>query len=460
MIRTGDMYLTAANTYPITNVTYEGLKCNGEFPAPLRAQMDNVAKVYYDQIHANPRLHCASDGTTQSISAAYAQPISRELLVRKSEFYRAVARGYSGVPGRMPDYMSAGISAWAAGADAFGEHASNVRQMYRRVIEGDLYATHSTSVLRSRTSTGIDTKIQVLKETADGIVISGVRAMATSAPISDIIFIFPNRLVDASLPREKAIFFSVPSRAQNLHFYCRSQFSGLSGFVAKHEETDALISFDQVFVPWSDVYIYKDLDRFLTFNKTTGATHHFSIQTNARAVEKLSFLLSVVSAAGDLMGHGGNEHFRMLCGQVLRDRCAMEAMQLQAIESGHLNEYGVYCPRPMAVGAAKVYFMEAYPRIVKAFREHFGYEFFQLFESRSMPHELVSLLAEQWGMQLQDVMKRAEIVEVMHDMFLSNMATRSELYEMYFAGNPRAGHSYFWDSFKAEALASFQSGDT
>ena len=449
MVRTGAAYMRSISDAHAGNVEYEGTRITDLKDSHLAIQMQSVADRYYDVTSRDANLQFTDPQGNGPNSMAYMLPMSKEALHRKSDYYRAIARSYLGISGRMPDYMSAGISAWAAAADVFGEFGNNLRACYERIVRDDLYATHSTSVLRRMGPPIADTRIDVVEENSDGIVVAGARAMATSAPISDVLFVFPNRLIDATLPADKAVFFSVPTHAENLRFYCRCRFSGLSRLIDSLEETDALVEFDRVFVPWRDVYIYKNLDLFRSFNHKTGATHHFSVHTNARAIEKLDFLLSVLATAGELMGPSRNDHFNMLCGQVLRDRWALEAMQCQALENGALNDHGVYCPEPTSIGAAKVYFMEAYPRMVRALREHFSSEFFQLFSSESTSDRLLALLCDQWGMDPQSARKRLAVTQTLHDLLLSNMSTRSELYEMYYAGNPRSGHAYFWSTFGA-----------
>ena len=418
-----------------------------DFAAPneLSAQIANVATRYYDRSANEPALSVLEG--SERISLAIHSSVNKTDLLEKMNCFRLLARSTFAMPGRMPDQMNSAIGTWFRCSSYFGERFSgNVEGLRAAMVSGDLFPTHTTSALRSTTSGNSENGLKVIRESSEGITVRGVRAMATSACISDFLLILPNRLTEVKSD-DDALVFGIPTTSPNLKFFNRPVFRGLSPLIDKLEEADPLVIFDDVLIPWEHIYIYKDRDKFYNFAKATGNLEHVALQTSSRAVEKLDFILGVMKSSSDLMGSAQNEHFKMISGAALRDRDIMQSLLDRSIEKSVTNRFGLHCPDAETIDTAKIYFMESYPRIIAAFREHFGYEIFQLFPPHSSPAALTSNLSKQWGLTETDTKSRLELVAILHDLLLSSYGGRQELYEAYFSGNPKRGLIYYWNKY-------------
>jgi len=129
-----------------------------------------------------------------------------------------------------------------------------------------------------------DAYVHVVERRADGVVISGTKAIVTSAPYVHELMVLPGRAM-AAADAAFAIACAVPIDAEGLTIVARP--AGRPGepravFSGRYGQTTGVCHFDRVFVPWSRVFLcgeYADSD-FLT---RSYATHHRHTCIAARA---------------------------------------------------------------------------------------------------------------------------------------------------------------------------------
>src|SRR5262249_56097553 len=79
-------------------------------------------------------------------------------------------------------------------------------------------------------------------------------------------------------------------------------------FASRFDETDSLIVFDDVFVPWEDVFIYKNLELTSGQFRVTAAHVLGNTQSHIRSWAKLQFLVGLVKRCMDLSGRSATSH--------------------------------------------------------------------------------------------------------------------------------------------------------
>lgn len=138
--------------------------------------------------------------------------------------------------------------------------------------------------LRPHQQSNPDAYVHVVERRADGVVISGTKAIVTSAPYVHELMVLPGRAMTAE-DAAFAIACAVPIDAPGLTIVARP--AGRPGesravFSGRYGQTTGVCHFDRVFVPWSRVFLcgeYADSE-FLT---RTYATHHRHSCIAARA---------------------------------------------------------------------------------------------------------------------------------------------------------------------------------
>src|SRR5947199_6704302 len=180
-----------------------------------------------------------------------------------------------GLMGRTPDHVAGFLAGYAAKPSVFAEagkhYAENVVRYHGYARDNHLYLSYAIvppQIDRSKPAhKQADPTLHagVVKERDDGIVISGAQQLATGGIFSDYLHlscIHPLQLGDENY----ANGLVVPINAPGLKLYSRRAFAreGTTSFdyplTSRFDESDSYVIFDNVFVPWEHVYIYRNLD--------------------------------------------------------------------------------------------------------------------------------------------------------------------------------------------------------
>jgi 4-hydroxybutyryl-CoA dehydratase/vinylacetyl-CoA-Delta-isomerase len=129
-----------------------------------------------------------------------------------------------------------------------------------------------------------DVYLHVVERRADGIVISGTKAIVTGAPYVHELLVMPCRSMTEA-DKDFAVCCAVPVDAEGITIVSRP--AGRPGeagakFTGRYGQSTAVVLFDRVFVPYSRVFLDGEWEQsgFLT---TTYATHHRHSCVGARA---------------------------------------------------------------------------------------------------------------------------------------------------------------------------------
>ena len=432
-MRTAKSYLEGLRESDV-RVWYKGERLRPLEIEKIRREASAIAD-YYQHHHRDPVNVVHSKYGRHSTTLLVTD--TKEALKLKAESYYSLARNYCGIIGRPPDYINSVVSTWAGSADLFGPFAENVTAFYRGMVNNDLFVTHSTSELKGGPKSGI----RVVAEKENGVVISGARAMATAAPICDEILIAPTRVQDDEI--DKAIVCAIPADAEGLELICRYNFDGPSNVSGYFDESDAVVVLKDVFVPWEKVFIYRDLKAYNTVVKNTGTSPACSLQTNARAIAKLETIMELLQRWTEIHPKYQAGNFTQTAGKALRDLQILKALQNQALEQCDKIQ-SCWQPSVPVIEAAKMFFMESYPKIVSSLRIDMGADMFSLFTRDEIDPATALELCDQWGISADAFGKRQEVVMLLFDMLVSTFGVRHELYEQYFAGSPQRAISNYW----------------
>lgn len=138
--------------------------------------------------------------------------------------------------------------------------------------------------LRPHEQPNPDTYVHVVERRPDGIVISGTKAIVTSAPYVHELLVMPGRAMTEN-DKDFAVCCAVPLDAKGLTIVARP--AGRPGessaiFSGKYGQSTAACLFDKVFVPWDRVFLCGEFEHSEFLTKSY-ATHHRHTCIGARA---------------------------------------------------------------------------------------------------------------------------------------------------------------------------------
>lgn len=417
-----------------------------EHPA-LRGAAEALAEVF--DLHFQHPDDClmADPETGERIAVSHMIPRSREDLLLRHKALRRVAEFSVGLMGRTPDYMNVTYAGFAGRSDEWGingnaEGAANLVEFQKELRRKDLSLTHTlihavSDKSRGHVPNGLDeTQLHKVEDTEHGILVRGARVLATLAPFSDEIAVYPSQpMPDADW--RHALSFCIPMNTPGLKFFCRDSVSlprndfdhPLSG---RFDEQDAFVIFDNVEVPRHRVFIDGNLP---VYNSVMSASWRGNAmqQTMIRAWTKLEFAWGIATRMAETIGARDPVTQEML-GEIWSyaelTRSAVIAGEQQAYEYG--NGAWFLDQRPMnALRATLPYW---FPRVNEIIRLIGSHNVLCTPSAEQFGDASLRPLIDKYLRGAGDVTaeQRARVFRLGWDFAGSGLASRNEQYERFY----------------------------
>ena len=282
---------------------------------------------------------------------------------------------------------------------------------------------------------------RVKEETDAGIVIRGCRMLAT-LPISDEIMVFPSTVLkgtDEDAPY--AFGFSIPNNTAGLRFICRESVDyGRSHFDhplgSRFEEMDAVVVFDDVFVPWENVFLYRDVLRCNQAYARTGAVVHMTHQVVVKNIAKSEFMLGLAHLLVDAIGAEIFQHIQEKLAELWVNLETMRAFLRAAEADAALDEWGVMRPAWNPLDAARNLYPRLYPRMVEIIQQIGASGLVAMPTEADVRGPLAEDIRRYYQAARAEAFDRIPLFRLAWDASLSAFATRQVLYERFFFGDP------------------------
>ena len=282
---------------------------------------------------------------------------------------------------------------------------------------------------------------RVKEETDSGIVIRGCRMLAT-LPISDEIMVFPSTLLKS--PEEDAPYafgFCIPNNTTGLRFICRESVDyGRSHYDhplgSRFEEMDAVVVFDDVFVPWENVFLYRDVNRCNQAYARTGAVAHMTHQVLIKNIAKCEYLMGLAWALVSSIGAEVFQHVQEKLAEIWVNLETMKAFLRAAEADATLDEWGVMRPAWNPLDAARNLFPRLYPRMVEIIQQIGASGLVAMPTHEDVTGPLAEDIKRYYQAARAEAFDRVPLFRLAWDTALSAFGSRQVLYERFFFGDP------------------------
>jgi 4-hydroxyphenylacetate 3-monooxygenase len=369
--------------------------------------------------------------------------------------------------GRGPDHVAGFLAGFASAPEVFGKFGDNVVRYYRMMRDNDLYVTYviiPPHVDRSRIGRGdaeAFIQVGVVDEKDAGIVVRGSQKLGTGTAISDELFVtcmVPQKPGD----EDYALSFAIPVASTGLKLYPRRPYAAAQTSAydyplsTRFDETDSLAVFDDVFVPWERVFVYRDVE--LTRNQFFVTPAHIlgNTQAQIRLAVKLQFIAGVGRKIAAMSKSDTNPQTIDLLGDLAFMAASVEGMVLAAEANHRLDSRGVAVPDPRFLYTMMGQQAELYPRALHILRLLTSSGVIQLpdsyleMTSPETAHD-VERYVRSTGFPSEEHIK---LYRLAWDLIGSEFASRHYQYEMFYAGAPGVSKSHAVRTYRFdEALA-------
>lgn len=438
------------------------------------AGVHTVARLY-DLSHepANRELMTyPSPRDGRPINKSWLIPRTRDDLAARRRALKFFADASYGFLGRSPDHVASFFAGFAGSPDFYArggqQFADHLLRFAARAADQDLYVSYV--IVQPTIDRGKPAHQQsepflyagAAAERENGIVLRGAQMLGTGAVMSDYIFvsvILPLRPGD----EDYAISCVVPNGAPGLKLYPRRPYALDASSVfdyplsSRFDETDSLVVFDDVFVPWEDVFIYKNIELTAGQFSTTAAHVLGNTQSHIRSWAKLQFLVGLAKRCMDLSGRSTNPEIISQLGELASKVSIVEGMILGAEAAAEADQFGVMRPKDSILYASQVYQQAIYPPLMNQIRGLLGGSLIQVpatvdeLKSQSSAADMERFV--RWPKASGE--ERIKLLKLVWDAVGSEFGSRHLQYEMFYAGEPAAIHGREFRHFDwagAEAL--------
>jgi 4-hydroxyphenylacetate 3-monooxygenase len=429
--------------------------------------VDTVAGLYdFASNPANDMIHHNPDTATDA-NKTFMIPRSQDDLRARRDAMIAWAKQTNGLVGRGPDHLGTVLAGLASGPSVLArgraEFGDNVVRIYKQLVTDDLYFTYviiPPQVDRTQSAAGQEdafTQVGVVREEDGGIVVRGAQMLGTAGAVSNWLFvscIVPLRPGD----EDYANTFVLPIDTPGLRFYARPPYAvGRSStfdypLSTRFDETDSLVVFDDVFVPWENVLVYRNVELLRAQYFETASHVLGNNQAQIRLAVKLQFIAGLARKIAATTKVDQFPAVQERLGELGSLAAIYEGMELASEAAAKIDQFGVARPEPRYLYAANGMQSEFYPRALHILRELAGGGVIQV------PSSYKELVTPETAADVKRYVRspgvpaeeRIKLYKLAWDMVGTEFAGRHEQYEMFYAGAPYVARAYAYRNYRYE----------
>jgi 4-hydroxyphenylacetate 3-monooxygenase len=414
---------------------------------------------------------CVDPASGRRIGAMWLVPRTAEDLERRRRLHRFWAEPSYGLMGRTPDHVACALTALGASPDFFARggarFAGHVVRFYERARDEDLYLAYAIVPPQVDRSLPAHRHPEpflhpgVVAERDGGLVLRGCQAIATSAVMADWLFlsyITPLAAGDDAY----AISVVLPMAAEGLRLYPRRPFAAMATSVydyplsSRFDEVDATVVLRDVFVPWEQVFIDRNVDLVNAQFHDTPSHTLANFQSLVRFSVKLEFLAGLAGRLVEVQGARAQPAVQATLGGEIAALCAAFDALVHAAARFPLVRDGVARPHPQYVYAGMSLQRRLVVDLMRTLRELAGGAF------QAVPSSEASFTSPETAGDTEryyraaavPARERVKLLKLAWDFVGTEFAGRQLQYEMFYSAsqpvvNTRMFRAYDWAAAQA-----------
>jgi 4-hydroxyphenylacetate 3-monooxygenase len=451
MLRTGKEHLDRLRDGRVVFIGDERVDDVTAHPA-FRNAARTVAAIY--DLKADPAnietLSFAEEG--ERVSMYFLQARTQEDLRRRTRAHAAIAEMTHGLFGRSPDHFASSITAMAMHPAVFDTQArrfgDNLVAYYRRIRREDSFVAYAVLPPQAARDPAFYERqnmtapgLEVVREEDDGVVISGMKMLATGAVFADEVWI-GNIQPLAPTQTRQAVTCAVPCNAKGLTLWSRQPIEANarnefdSPLSWRFDETDSMVMCEEVKVPWERVFLLDDAALSRDIYIRTPGHSYANHQSNVRFLAKLRLIVGLASRVTQATGADQIPAVRELLGRLAAFEATLAGLIDGQIERHEQWPGGFVGYNRRYVYAALNWCVEMYSQLIDLLRDLSGGGVFQMPASVTVMRDpaLRKLFEQYWHTPQMDALDRVKLFKLVWDLVGSEFAGRQLQYEKFFIG--------------------------
>lgn len=395
------------------------------------------------------------------VGKSFMEPRTVEDLRSRRAALKCWADATYGMMGRSPDFMNVMLTACASAADYFEEGRPGagkaIRAYYEHCRENDLAMTHvlvNPQVDRSRPveKQEKDLAAKIVKETDAGIYISGARVVSTLAAFSNEVLVFPSSYISPAPEAANYAFgCGIPVNTEGVTWISRptvlpeSKVSLVDNPLAnRFDESDAVVVFDNAFVPWERVFLYRDPKACNAMYPRTSAGQHSGTQSAVRALAKAEFMLGLACTMAKSAKTDEYLHVQGMIAEMIVFVETIKAVLNNSEHNAKMSPWGTMVPDSTTLWVVRMGFPKMFVRMQEIIQLLGASSLVGVPSYAELQGEQKELVNKYFQSANSDAEHRIKLFRLAFDASMSSFAGRQQLYERYYTGDPvRLGGTLF-----------------
>ena len=292
---------------------------------------------------------------------------------------------------------------------------------------------------RARASGTADTEapperatLRIVEESEKGVWISGVKGVGTAAPQANEIIVggFHTPL------DEESLWAAVPANADGIRMYCRELVHQPDATLRDHpldargEEMEAIVCFDNVFIPRERVFAAKNRSvHGVNFYNVWARHEHW--YTFVRLMAKAELLAGLAQLIVDTLELGEIPVIRQRVAKVFEYAGILRAIATAAEETAELSEGDVMVPNAGLMSTGRAYGLHHYPEVLHTLQDISGQGLIFRFSDKDLDSPAAFEKNLGWFLDTRSVSAKDKnlVMNLVWDATASSHATRVKLFE-------------------------------
>ena len=445
----GARYLASLRDAREVYIYGERVKDVTEHPA-FRNACRSIARLY-DALH-DPKQRDILTGLDRSGTRTHKffKPCySAEDLREAREAIAAWSRLSYGYMGRTPDYKAALMGSLASEPEFYAPFDESAHQWYRRYSSQVLFLNHcliNPPIDRSKPVHEVsDVFVHVVKERDDGMVVSGAKMLGTGSAMTHATFVAQTAAttLDAEKAKDFAVVFISPMDTPGVKLVCRASYeqNAQSPFdyplSSRFDENDALLIFENAFIPWENVLVYRDSERANSFYRHSRFVNRYTFQSSTRLAVKLDFMAGLFAKGIEVNGTDAFRGVQAALGEILGWRNLLWGMTAAMCLDPEPAPGGTVVPRQEYAYTMRLFCTQAWPAVRHTFEKFLGGSLLMTPSSYRdfQSPDIAPLLEKYYRGASASAAERIKLFKLIWDAIGTEFGARHELYEINYSGN-------------------------
>lgn len=355
-----------------------------------------------------------------------------------------------GFMGRTPDYKAAFMASLAGAPEFYEPFTDNARAWYKKYATKGLFLNHvliNPPVDRNRPVHEVeDVFVHVVRETDGGIIVRGAKMLATASALTHGTFVAQNSAVQLQegASEDYALVFFVPLDAPGQKLLSRTSYEAKATspfdypLSSRFDENDAVAVFDDCFVPWENVLVYRNVEKAMGFYAGSGFFNRFQLQATTRLAVKMDFMAGLIAKGTAATGTDGFRGVQAAVGEVILWRnLAWLISSAMALDPEPLLN-GMVIPKVQYAAASRLVATMSWNELHRIFETTLGGAPLvapSSYQDLKSPELRPYIDAFYRGSDGTDAEHRVKLFKLVWDAIGSEFGARHELYERNYSGN-------------------------